>query len=90
MATFSQLEATLSYERIHVIVMTRDYKSASTFTLGKEVVFTDKVVLPDTTVARIDYVTYEIAKDSVSINEKKCTTTRVSILYQRMSTTMRL
>lgn len=89
MATFSQLEATLSMKESMSSSYDQTTKSAALSLVGKEVIVTDKDSASGYYSGKVDYVTYKDGKIQLSINEK-CTTTRVSILYQRMSTTMQL
>lgn len=89
MATFSQLEATLSMKESMASSNDQTTKSAALSLVGKEVIVTDKDSASGYYSGKVDYVTYKDGKIQLSINEK-CTTTRVSILYQRMSTTMQL
>ena len=64
-------------------------KSAALSLVGKEVIVTDKDSASGYYSGKVDYVTYKDGKIQLSINEKMYATL-VSILYQRMSTTMQL
>ena len=70
MATFSQLDGNSFYERIHVVVISTDTKSAALSLVGKEVIVTDKDSASGYYSGKVDYVTYKDGKIQLSINEK--------------------
>lgn len=70
MATFSQLEATLSMKESMSSSYDQTTKSAALSLVGKEVIVTDKDSASGYYSGKVDYVTYKDGKIQLSINEK--------------------
>ena len=70
LATFSQLEATLSMKDSLSSSYTEDQKSAALALVGKEVVVVDKSSDSGYTSGEVDFVTYEDGEIKLSINDK--------------------
>ena len=70
MATFSQLEATLSMKESMASSNDQTTKSAALSLVGKEVIVTDKDSASGYYSGKVDYVTYKDGKIQLSINEK--------------------
>lgn len=70
MATFSQLEATLSMEDSLSNSYTEDQKSAALSLVGKEVVVSDSSSDSGYMSGKVDYVSFEDGKIKLSINDK--------------------
>ena len=70
LATFSQLEATLSMKDSLSSSYTEDQKSAALALVGKEVVVVDKTSDSGYTSGEVDFVTYEDGEIKLSINDK--------------------
>ena len=70
MATFSQLEATLSMKESMASSYDQTTKSAALSLVGKEVIVTDKDSASGYYSGKVDYVTYKDGKIQLSINEK--------------------
>lgn len=69
MATFSQLEATLSMKESMASSNDQTTKSAALSLVGKEVIVTDKDSASGYYSGKVDYVTYKDGKIQLSINE---------------------
>lgn len=70
MATFSQLEATLSMKESMSSSYDQTTKSAALSLVGKEVIVTDEDSASGYYSGKVDYVTYKDGKIQLSINEK--------------------
>ena len=86
MATFSQLEATLSMKESMASSYDQTTKSAALSLVGKEVIVTDKDSASGYYSGKVDI---RMARFSC-LSMKKCTITQVSTLFQQTSTMMRL